>query len=193
MGYAISWLAVRDADREKLIADLGLVATEETAYFAEPLFSGRTISSGWFVLAINQCSHTFVLPETLKRLTDLEEIVASCIEERAKYSTAELWRRGVEVWRLVHEAELDMLHLAESGALPRGFSAIRNEYFAQQKAKGGARSDTDYIFDVPLEMAKSVVGFRHDKRSPGDDAFIVYKIPAPPAETKPEKPRWKFW
>jgi hypothetical protein len=195
MGYAISWLAVRDADREKLTANLSLVATPETTYFGESSFAGRTIASGWFVLSMNQCSHPFVLPETLKRLTGLNEIVACCIEERAKYSTAELWRKGVEVWRLVHEAEIDMLHLAETGALPGRFSTMRNEYFARQAAKGGARSDTDYIFDIPLDMAKSIVGFKHDDIGAGDGAFIVFKTAAElaAAEAKHEKPRWKFW
>jgi hypothetical protein len=193
MGYAISWLAVRDADAERLIASLGLVATGQTTYFAESLFSGRRIASGWFVLAINMCSHAFVLPETLKRLTDLDEVVACSIEEHAMYSTAELWRRGTEVWRLVHEAELDILHLAESGALPEQFSSIRNEYFASQAAKGGARSDTDYIFEIPLQTAKSVVGFKHDGSGVGDESFFVFSTEAAPIEGQPEKPRWKFW
>jgi hypothetical protein len=193
MGYAISWLAVRDADAERLIASLGLVATGQTTFFGESLFSGRKIASGWFVLGINECSHAFAMPETLKRFTDFDEVVACSIEAHAMYSTAELWRGGIEEWRLVHEAELDMLHLAASGALPERFSAIRNEYFAKQAAKGGARSDTDYIFEIPLETAKSIVGFKHDEPGVGDESFFVFSTEAAQTEGQPEKSRWKFW
>jgi hypothetical protein len=36
----------------------------------------------------------------------------------------------------------------------------------QQVAEGGEAAGVDYLFEIPLEVAKSLVGFKHDESCP---------------------------
>jgi hypothetical protein len=110
------------------------------------------------------------------------------------YCSAELWRGGTEVWRIEHDSQQGMLHIQASGALPDGYSAIENEFAGKQRDAGGERSDTDYIFEIPLQVARSIVGFKHDE--PGGEArgFKVFECEICTSATdKTTKSRWKFW
>lgn|SRR5208282_1031247 len=105
MGYAISWLAVKDAASEFLLQMLGLTPTGEMAEYRESLFTGRTVSTGWFILVVNQCDHQFVRSKTLASLSTLGDVIACSVEEHVMCSTAELWRNGARVWRVAHDAQ----------------------------------------------------------------------------------------
>jgi hypothetical protein len=48
-----------------------------------------------------------------------------------------------------------------SGDLPADFDAIRARLSQKQDA-AGRKPQVDYIHDVPIELAKSLTGFRHD-------------------------------
>ena len=52
----------------------------------------------------------------------------------------------------------------------------------------------DYVFDVPLELAKHLVGFRHDQSEPGPELefFEILKVDER-VETPLKRERWKFW
>jgi hypothetical protein len=54
--------------------------------------------------------------------------------------------------------------LTAEGLLPDSLAAIRTEMETAQIAEGGEKADVDYIFEIPLRVAKSIVGFKHDER-----------------------------
>ena len=198
MGYAISWLAVKDTGTELLLQNLGLTPAGGMGRYGESLFTGRTLPSGWFILVINQCEHTFVRPKALESLSDHGEVIACSIEEHVMWSTAELWRNGAQVWRIEHDAQKNISHISTSGLLPDGYSAIERKFAEQQKQSGGKTSGTDYIFEIPLQMARSIVGFKHDEAGPEDESFKVFKggtsLPlTDPIADQRTKPWWKLW
>lgn len=198
MGYAVSWLAVKDAVSAPLLADLGLTPTGEKADYGKALFTGRALSTGWFILFINECDHQFVQPKSLASLSKTGDVIACSIEEHVMWSTAELWRNGAQVWRIEHDAQKSMCHISPSGLLPDGFPAIETEFVEKQKQAGGEMSDTDYIFEIPLQTAKSIVGFKHDGSGPEDGGFVVFENTSPKAAavSTPDgekKPWWKPW
>ena len=49
-----------------------------------------------------------------------------------------------------------------------------------QLAEGGEKADVDYIFEIPLKVAQSLVGFKHDEDSPHmlENQFTVLSRPA---------------
>jgi len=194
MGYAISWIAVKQPQSEALLQHLGLVPTSELSEYAESLFTGRALSSGWFVLVISKCDHDFIKPGTLESISKIGDVIACSIEEHVMYCSAELWRDGTEVWRVEHDAQQGMLNLSESGSLPGGYAAIKDEFIGKQTSSGGEESDTDYIFDIPLRAARSIAGFKHDEPGPEEDGFTVFKLEAhKPSEEQSKKSRWRFW
>jgi hypothetical protein len=79
------------------------------------------------------------------------------------------------LWRVLHHTNPDKPlgpdRLAVSGDPPPQFAAIRDRR-AREQAEAG--EDVDVMFDAPLDLAKSVCGYRHDE----DDIEFVCLRPA---------------
>jgi hypothetical protein len=198
MGYAISWLAAKGDQPEQLIQALGLRRTGETAEYAEAKFTGCKLQSGWFIVVINQCDHPFIGSRSLASLSADGDIVACSLEEHVMVCTAEQWRNGQQVWRLEHDAQQGIEHILASGQLPEGYAAIEQASVEQQAEAGGKKADVDFFFEIPLETAKSLVGFKHDEARLAGDRFEI--LEADPAVPQPEvgrrqvgKPWWRIW
>jgi hypothetical protein len=55
------------------------------------------------------------------------------------------------------------------GDLPASFPAIRKEMGALQLAERGRNQAVDFIFEIPIKVAQSLVGFKHDEAN----AYLV--------------------
>lgn len=198
MGFAISWLAVKGKPSETVAQELGLTPTGEKTLYGDSLFTGHTYSNGWFVLVINECDHNFVKQHALASLSNNCEVIACVIEEHVMFCSSELWTNGARIWRVEHDAQQRIDHINSSGSLPDGYSAIAREFSEEQKKAGGKDADTDYFFEIPLQTAKSIVGFKHDESSPEDEDFAVFNgpprsSPARKESNKGQRPWWKLW
>jgi len=78
-------------------------------------------------------------------------------------SSAELWTGGRRKWWLSHEGEDGPKGLAIDGDLPDAFPAIRSEMEKLQLENGGDNADVDDLCEIPLKLAQSLVGFKHDE------------------------------
>lgn len=198
MGYAVSWLAVKNSNSELLLQKLDLAPTGEVTLYGESLFTGCRLSTGWFVLFINQCDHNFVCPETLASLSAVGEAIACSIEEHVMWCIAGLWRDGAQVWCIEHDAQKNISHINASGDLPEGYPAIERKYAELQEQSGGEKSGVDYFFEIPLQTAKGIVGFKHDETAPEDESFQVFEGRKSPDAAgahldQNSKPWWKLW
>jgi len=187
MGYAISWLAVRGKDPGMVTSSLGLTPTGAKAEYGEAMFTARALPSGWFLLVINEAEHKYIKPEFLAALSNGCELVACSVEEHVMVCTSESWRSGTREWRIEHDAQQSIDHITTMGALPNDYAAIERSFSKKQEEAGGKKADTDYFFDVPLQTAKSIVGFKHDEDSGLENgSFEVLKGVV-------SKPWWKLW
>ena len=198
MGFAISWLAVKGKPSETVTRELGLTPTGEKTLYGDSFFTGHTFSNGWFLLVINECEHNFVKQNTLASLSNSCEVIACVIEEHVMFSSSELWKNGARIWRIEHDAQKSIDHITSFGSLPESYSAIEREFSEEQKKAGGKNADTDYFFEIPLQTAKRIVGFKHDESSPEDEDFVVYNGPSASSPASKEanngqKPWWKLW
>jgi len=198
MGYAGSWLAVKEKYAALVLEGLGLRATDELALPGETHFTGMTPSNGWFILLINECQHKFVRADVLTSLSIHCELLLASAEEHVMWCAAEFWQDGSQIWRIEHDAQKGNSHLSTSGLLPDGYPEIAKEFTEKQKESGGEESDIDYIFEIPLQVAKSIVGFKHDEAESEDGDCRTFKIDrslllADPIAGKRERPWWKFW
>jgi len=199
MGYAISWLAGKGKSEEVLIAELGLAPTGEMAEYGDSMFTGRKLPSGWLLLVINESEHKLVRPNSLAALSQGCEVIASSIEEHVMVCSSELWRDGAQVWRIEHDAQKNIEHIAASGDLPAEYPAIKQEHAEEQKQAGGSEAHVDYFFEIPLHTAKNIVGFKHDEVDPAieDESFMVFELDAVRSgeriENQDKKPWWKLW
>jgi len=134
---------------------------------------GAELAGGWYLVVSNDEGLAFTDDEIVSSLSALGEVITCFVEEHVMCSFAAAWKGGVRVWSILHDSSEGLNHLDTQGDLPPGFPAIRDELVAKQTT-----GDCDYIFDVPVEVARSLVGYRHDRDIPGQTGE-VFEILAP--------------
>lgn len=167
MGYSQSWLAVRGKPPSAVLEALGLRGTGTREEIAESPIVGVELPSGWFLVVADRSGHRLMREPVLQKLSAGCEVVTGDVEEHVMASVATGWKNGQRVWSVVHDAQQEMEHLATEGELPANFVGIRDELLFKQQAAGGSKAGVDYIFDAPVELAKTLTGYRHDAEIPG--------------------------
>ena len=195
MGYSIAWLAARGIAYDAVLQRLGLVQTDERADYAERDLTGRSLPSGWSLVVARGCEHRIVDARTLGQLAVDCEVVACSVEEHVMYSSAEFWTSGSRLWRIAHDAQEALDHLAVSGQPPDDFEATRARVSMDQQAEGGDQADVDLFFEIPLALARNRVGFKHDEvEATGSDGGFQVLVESPaPSPGRRAGLRWRFW
>jgi hypothetical protein len=160
-----------------VLRELQLKPTGEQEEFPESRMAGATLASGWYLVALNEYGHALAAEKSLARLSREAELVTVAIEEHVMVSGVEYWRDGHRRWGVMHDAQQAIEHLVVDGVPPPELNRVREAAFAAQGAQGPA-AEVDHIFDVPLELAAQLTGYRHDKMT--EVRFDVLEPIAPP-------------
>jgi hypothetical protein len=163
MGFSVTWCAVREERAEQFCERLGLKPTGETEEFLESLTSMAKLDTGWRVVWHNKYACPYLRPQDLGKLSVDQDVLLCLVEEHVMASSAELWSGGKRKWWLSHEGEKVPKGLVVDGDPPAVLPAIRKEMEELQLAEGGDDAGVDYIFEIPLRVAQSLVGFKHDE------------------------------
>jgi hypothetical protein len=190
VGYSISWLAVHAGAAETLAA-LALHPTGEQLELPEAPFVGALLSTGWYLVVADRCDHALVAEATLKSLPASTDAVSCSIEEHVMFSAASFWSGGRRVWSVSHDAQKAIDHLESWGDLPPFYSEIREAILAQQAREGGAGAEVDFVSDLPLELARRIVGYKHD--ADGEPARFDVLHPTSDSLLARRKPWGRFW
>lgn len=184
MGYSLSWLAVKGKPAKAIRDELGLRPTGEREEFAESELSAIEMPNGWYVI-VSDHTEQVVSNEAMQKLSSAGcELVTCFVEEHVMVSGATGWKEGRTEWSVIHDYQKGKRHLDVQGELPPEFPTIRNTWLAKTE------TEVDYIFEIPVETARSVVGYRHDTDISGTsgDVFEVLESVAPQKPT-PQRPR----
>lgn len=186
MGTSTSWIAIEGMNLEQLGDALGLAPapTDWTNDGTELPHVAAMLPTGW-VLLVRRLERDGLVAdrELLAQLSRSSRVVGCDEESHVMYSACSEWRDGREVWAVIHAADEAQDHLATRGDLPAGWTAARDESLTSQARSG---QDVDYIFEIPLAVAKLVVGYRLE--SDDDDALDYVTL-----LRRPPKPWWRFW
>jgi hypothetical protein len=163
MGFAISWCAVREDGADEFVKELGLSPTGETEEMPESLISTGKLDTGWRIVWYNKYGCPFLKRQDLSKLSANRDILLSLVEEHVMASSSELWANGKQQWWLSHEGENGPKGLAVEGTAPEVLAGLQKEMEDLQLAEGGEDAGVDYIFEIPLRVAQSIVGFKHDE------------------------------
>ena len=88
---------------------------------------------------------------------------------------------GVELWRVSHvNSDEEGEALEVTGDPPPAFVGIRDRLLQKQAEADG--DSVDYLHDIPIEVAKSVCGYRADDWEP---PFAALRRIGETAESKP--------
>jgi hypothetical protein len=183
MGYSISWLAIRGIDTETMHGRLGLVPTGASGDRVNFANCGRSWKNGWTLVVLDGAEHALLRSDSLTQLSANCSLIACTIEEHVMASSAEAWESGRKLWVVSHQGDESVDHLQTEGDLPPAFGEIERHYRAAQ-----ARADgVDYVFEIPLVLAKGIAAFKHDETEDAEFSELEAKRAAAPA-----KRWWRF-
>jgi hypothetical protein len=191
LGYNMSWILVDEITEEALYDCLDLAPTGEmpdrydlgTSYV--PL-AGAVLKSGWCAVfakyALVMDATVGKTPTPLTRLPAKSRCITCVVLEHAMVSYASLWQGGHPVWEIWHDSGQGRSHLEARGDLPVAFKEFCDTAMKKQRAEDAHDKPggwgVDYVFDVPIDTAASVVGYRHD-RGVEEDFFKALRTLTP--------------
>jgi len=194
MGYSLAWLAVRGIPYNVALERQGLVPTEEIADHAQHPLSALANAGGWSLVVARGCDHRIISGQNLVALSADCEVIACSVDEHVMYSSSEQWSNGRRQWRVEHDAQKSIDHLATDGPMPTDFAATRKQFAEQQEAEGGEKAAVDLYFEIPLVLAQARVGFKHDEAAAfGTDGRFQVLMDAMAPSRSSRKPWWQFW
>ena len=158
---SLAWVAVQGVAPDELLERAGFVDTGEVDEYFEAEHTGGELADGWYVIVTEDAG--LLEPAKLAVWSAGGRLVAAVIHEDTETSLAMEWRDGKQVWSVYHDGTADEPQLAVEGKLPEVFDQIRREMTeleAEVAAQGG---EFDAAFEVPLDLAEDITGFRHDE------------------------------
>jgi hypothetical protein len=167
MGFSVAWLAVPKAAKAETLKVIGLRETDMQEEMPESPLLGSDLATGWYLLWFDEVSPAALKPEFLRKISAGTELIACQVEEHVMSSTAAHWVDGTERWFVAHDSQDGLTNLEVIGTPPAILEPIRAKRMALQEGV----TDVDYVFNVPVELAETFVGFRHDRV--GDNADVM--------------------
>ncbi|RAZ82633.1 hypothetical protein DPM33_34510 [Mesorhizobium hawassense] len=173
MGFSISWFGLRGYGIKEAAALFGREVGGSSEDFDAPVNAYRS-DKNWAIIILGYCSFPNPPDSYLSAFSQGREMVVVHIEEHTMFARAELWSAGKNIWRVWHAGDKDVRDLHTTGDLPASFQSLRQQAFSKQDKE----SDVDYAFDIPLDLAAELTGFRHDEGAPDRVFFELVEKPA---------------
>jgi hypothetical protein len=171
----MSWVAVHGKDPQVVLDELGWQRTGQHEEFPESPTTCTVLRPGWFSITMLSRADAYDGTLDLARLSKGAEVVACFVEEHVMFSGVALWRDGSKIWSVEHDAQEGIHHLTVVGALPPEMSPIIEEAKSSQNAEDQGDAEVDFIFDIPVDIAQRIAGFRYD-RSDVDGVELTFDV-----------------
>ena len=175
MGFALAWVAVKGRPASEILDELRLRPTGKRAVEGEVPFVGASLDSGWYLIVMPggdrlehyvRIKHPVLAPSVLARLSTNCEVMTCSVEEHVMFSEATGWRNGERLWTVTYEPS----DIEEKGTLPAEYAPLRDRLIAQQDAEGETDAEVDHLFEIPVVLAQTFVGYKHDEVNPALEA-----------------------
>lgn len=165
MGFSLAWFAVQGVSKDAFLERTGFEDTGEIDEYFEEAHSGGELPGGWYVIVTNDLA--LFEAGKLAAWSAGGRLAAVAVDEGSMNSVATEWRDGKQVWSLSHDGSEGGETLEVEGTLPDVFEELKTEALAVQAEAEG--EPVDHVFDIPLDLAAEVTGFRHDEMGFDDD------------------------
>jgi hypothetical protein len=161
MGFKICWMAVQGVGKDELLSREHLQDTGRIDEAQEAPWSGAQLPDGWFLLWSNRFDD--LSADRLARLSSGGRLVGCQVHEGVMESLAVGYSDGQEVWAVSHDSDRGPTDLTVRGRPPAGFKDIRMRLLEEQRVENLGEALVDYVVDIPIELANSICGYRHDR------------------------------
>ncbi len=164
MGFQLTWLAVHGKDKADVLDALHLRDTGIVDEAMQAPITGASVPDGWTIVVLNQFAHPFAEDASLMLFSQGCRVIACHVHEGLMFCAAQLYENGQRQWAVIHDSQSGEYHLDVEGVPPPNLVDIAERQTKQQRANGD-ETGIDYMFDIPLDLAQSLCGFRHDLAS----------------------------
>jgi len=163
MGFKITWLAFHGKDKANVLDSMHLRDTGIVDEAMEVPICGASFPNDWTIIWLNQFAHPFGEDASLMLLSRACSVIACHIHEGTMFVAVQVYKDSKQQWAVIHDAQAGEFHLEVDGRPPGSLLEIAERRTKQQREDGEA-SGIDYMFEIPLDVAESLCGFRHDLR-----------------------------
>lgn len=160
MGFSLVWFAVQGIDASEFLDRTGFEDTGEPDEYFEAEHSGGELPGGWYVVVSNDLG--LLAPDKLRPWSDGGRLVATVVHEGSMNSLSTEWKDGRQVWSVSHDGNDGGDSLEIEGQLPEIFETLKQDAIAAQAEAAKEGGGVDFVFDIPLDLAEDITGFRHD-------------------------------
>src|SRR6185436_16325008 len=119
MGVNFSWVAVHGREPQAVLDELGWRRTGGHEAFPESPTTCVTLRPGWFAIVMRRRADAYDGRIDLERLSRGADVVAGFVEEHVMCSAAALWRDGVRIWSMEHDAQEGIRFFFKCGEVHR--------------------------------------------------------------------------
>jgi hypothetical protein len=183
MGYSLSWIATKGLVKDTVYSRLRLSTASDPARRRENHIQSLDQPDGWHLVLLKPAEHPLLKASYLTALSEGCTALACNVEEHVMFSSAEQWTNGQRLWRLRHQGDIDVHNLEVLGNPPGILSKIEEDCRNRQ-ATDAEQPPVDFIFEIPLLVAKSIATFKHDESD--WEGFET-------SQWQRSRPWWRFW
>jgi hypothetical protein len=177
MGFNLAWFAVHGIDPEDFLERAGFEDTGEADEYFDAAHSCGELPDGWFVLVTDKAD--LADAPRLAKWSAGGRLVACVILEDQTTSLSMEWRDGKQVWSVFWDGGAEQKQLQVEGKLPDSFESIREDITnLQAEADKDGEGEADLVFELPLDLAEEITGFRHDQLG-FDEEIPVFNVLEP--------------
>ena len=167
MSFSLVWFAAQGISKDEFLDRAAFEDTGEVDEYFEQDHSGGELPDGWYVIVSND--FTLLEPAKLAKWSVGARLVVAVIHEGTMNSLASEWRDGKQVWSVSHDGSDGGEQLDVEGDLPDVFEELKAEAIAAQAESEKEGGGVDFVFDIPIDLAAEITGFRHDELGFDDD------------------------
>lgn len=167
MGFSLAWFAAQGIPKDDFLERAGFDDTGEVDEYFEETHSGGQLPGGWYVIVTSDVG--LLAPDRLRQWSAGGRIVAAVVHEDSMNSLATEWKDGRPVWSVSHDGSEGGDSLEVEGQLPDLFEELKQEADAAQAESEKEGGGVDFVYDIPLDLAADLTGFRHDEMGFDDD------------------------
>ena len=172
MGFSLSWLAIKGKSPEVILNALALEKTGKREAIPESPIVSTLLPTGWFLIVANRAEHRLISEKIITPLSNDCEIITSDTEDHVMVSRIFGWENGKITWSVVHDgSEGDCEHLKITGTPPEILHEVKIRMEFEQKKSKEQSIEVDYFSDIPVELGKALIGYRHDEDLYGEDGY----------------------
>lgn len=179
MGFSLSYLAVKGRGKESALDIARLQESGRKGMVdSQTTYCGTDMGNGWYLILSNDWNSP-LLRNALPKISEGTVAMFCQVSEGGNFAACKNFENGVETWSVVRNADDDESdEVQTSGELPDVFASISNGCKQADQENEGV----DYLFEIPVVVFESYVGFRYDSypghfddNNPGFDVLAWIK------------------